>query len=332
MHPGINSMVRRFALAALLAAPAAAPVPPISPPAQAAMAGVLPQLPGVYRFTVGEVRVTVLSDGTVPQDLHKLLLGATTDRIDALLAEGFLANPVEASINVFLIELGDRRVLVDVGSGNLFGPGLGGKLMESLAASGFRPEQITDILVTHVHTDHTGGLEKDGARVFPNATLHVGKPDVDFFMDPSNSGRTNYDMRYFVQGAKSLKPYLDAGKVKPFAETSEVLPGITASLHPGHTPGTAFYTLESGGQRIVFIGDIIHVAAVQFPQPEISIVYDLDPKKAAEVRGEAFPQFVRDRVLLAAPHLPFPGVGHVRAAAERGFAWVPVDYANRSPN
>ncbi|XYD11817.1 MBL fold metallo-hydrolase (plasmid) [Methylobacterium sp. NMS12] len=292
--------------------------------------GILRQDVGVYRFHVGDVRVTALSDGTVPQDLHKLLLGTTAAKTDAALARGFLANPVEASINAYLIEMGDRRVLVDTGSGELFGPGFGGRLAESLAAAGTPPDRVTDVLITHVHTDHTGGLVKGGARVFPNATVHVGKPDVDFFLDRANADTSHYDAKYFDEAATTLKPYLDAGQLKPFAGTTEVVPGITATLHPGHTPGSAFYTLASGGERIVFVGDIIHVSAVQFPEPAITIAYDVDPKGAARVRAEQFPVLVRERTLIAAPHLPFPGVGHVRAA-EHGFAWVPADYGNRAP-
>lgn len=102
----------------------------------------------------GAVNVIALSDGTVPQDLYALLTNTTQAKTDALLEVSFLRNPIEASINVFLIALPDRLVLVDTGSGELFGPGNGGKLLSSLAAAGYRPEQITDILITHVHTDH----------------------------------------------------------------------------------------------------------------------------------------------------------------------------------
>jgi glyoxylase-like metal-dependent hydrolase (beta-lactamase superfamily II) len=290
--------------------------------------GIVLQGADTYRFKVGDVVVTSLSDGTVPQDLHKLLLGTSAEKTDALLAQGYLANPVEASINVFMLEMGGKRVLVDTGSGELFGPGYGGKLMESLKAAGLAPAQITDILITHVHTDHSGGLISGGRLAFPNATVHVGKPDVDFFLDRANAAKSGIDMKYFDEAIKTMKPYVDAGRVKTFDRQGEILPGVTATLHPGHTPGSAFYTLRSGGQQVIFIGDIIHVSAVQFPDPAITIVYDVDPMNAARVRAEQFSVFARDRDLVAAPHLPFPGVGHVRAL-ERGYGWVPVDYGNR---
>lgn len=290
--------------------------------------GIARQGADTYAFMIGNIRVTALSDGTVPQDLHKLLHGITTDTIDAMLTRTYLTNPVEASINAFLLEMGDRLVLVDTGAGELFGPGFGGKLIDSLQAAGFGPGQVTDILITHVHTDHTGGLIRDGQIAFPNATVHVGKPDVDFFLDRKNAARADYDMKYFDEAIKTLKPYVDAGKIDTFDQTTEILPGLTASLHPGHTPGSAFYTLESQGQKLTFIGDIIHVAAIQFPDPSVTIAYDVDPGAAQQMRSKAFSVFAKDRELVAAPHLPFPGVGHIRKAQE-GYAWIPVNYGNR---
>lgn len=283
-----------------------------------------------YSFTVGDVKVTALSDGTVPQDLHVLLRSTTNQKTDALLERSFLSNPVEASINAFLFQIGDRLVLVDTGAGEFFGPGFGGKLLSSLASVGVAPDQITDILLTHAHDDHMGGLVHGGKLTFPNATVHLGKPDLDFFMDRENSRRAGYAMSYFDQASTALEPCLRSGKIKTFAGTEEVLPGVTAELHPGHTPGSAFYTLKSRGQEIVFVGDILHVASVQAPDPEITITYDVNPVMAAAVREQALCTFADQRTLVAVPHLPFPGVGHFRRIGA-GFEWVPIAYSNREP-
>lgn len=290
---------------------------------------VVKQQAGGYNVQVGSVIVTSFTDGSVAQDLHKLLRRTSEQNTDALLAKNAQTNPVEASINVYYFALPGHKVLVDTGSGQLFGPGNGGQLMESLATQGIKPEDITDILLTHAHSDHAGGLVKDGQRVFTNARVFVGKPDIDFFFNEENQKKTGYSQNFFDVARKTLKPYLDAGKVQSFSGTEALLPGITGTVHPGHTPGSAFYTLESKGEKVTFVGDIIHVAAVQFPQPNITIVYDQDQDGAARVRNHAFADFVENRDLIAAPHLPFPGIGYVMKGERSGYAWVPVTYTNR---
>ena len=281
-----------------------------------------------YSFRVGDIRITALSDGSVPGDLHELLRDTTHQKTDALLKKGFVANPVEISINVFMFKLAGRLFLVDTGSGDLFPAGFGGKLLQSLAAAGVHPEEVTDILLTHAHDDHMGGLVHNGVLAFPNATVHVGKADVAFFQDRSNAVKAHYGMNYFDDYFASLKHYVDAGKVQTFEGTTVIVPGISATVHPGHTPGSAFFTVESAGQKIVFVGDIIHVGEVQFPEPAITITYDVDRKQAAQVREAAFAMFAHDGTLIAIPHIPFPGVGHVRAAGT-GYEWVPIVYGNR---
>lgn len=284
---------------------------------------------GVYRTRVGDFEITALSDGTVPVDMHPLLKGATPAQIDAALKRAFQANPVETSINAFLIDTGSRLILVDTGVGDFYGPGNGGKLVSSLAAVGVKPEQIDDVLLTHIHTDHSGGLTHAGHIVFPNATVHVGKPDVDFFLAPANqNGAGGYDKMYFQQGTQSVSPYQAAGKLVTFSGRTEVLPGITAIPAPGHTPGHSVYRVESKGESITFIGDLVHVEAVQMEQPDVTIAFDVDQTLAAKQRAALFGEFVTQRELIAAPHLPFPGIGHV-AKQGGGYSFVPEVYRNR---
>ena len=299
-------------------------------PKPAAAQQVVSQGADVYRLRIGAVPVFALSDGSVAQDLHTLL-HQTPAKTDALLKRNFQANPVEASINAYLIQLPGKLVLIDTGSGELFGPNAGGGLIASLERAGFKPEQITDILITHLHSDHAGGLVNGGRRVFENATVHVEKPDLDFFFDATAQQRTGYDQKYFDIAAKTLKPYLDAGRVSPITADGEVVPGISATLHPGHTPGSAFFTLRNGGEELVFVGDIVHSVAVQFPDTAVTIAYDLDATGAARVRTEAFDEFARNETLIAVPHAAFPGIGHVRREPV-GYAWVGLNYTNRNPD
>ena len=291
--------------------------------------GIAEQRNGSYTFFVGRMRVTALSDGSVPQDLHALLHGAPIGDIDDALRNDNLSNPIELSINAFLVQTGGRKLLVDTGVGQLFGPKLGGKMLANLRSEGVGPEQITDVLLTHLHDDHMGGIVRDGHTVFPNAIIHVGKPDLTYFFDRSNSARDHYAIKYFDEASLCITPYLKSGKVEAFNGRTQILPGVTATLHPGHTPGSAFYELDSDGQRLVFVGDLVHIAAVQFPHPGITIDYDVSQPKAAHRRETEFIELAQARTLIAVPHLPFPGVGHVRQTAG-GFEWMPVEQTDRA--
>lgn len=285
-----------------------------------------PSAAGVYRFTVGALHIAALSDGTLPLGIKPLVKGLPPERIDALLAERFERDPLETSINAFLIDAGPRLLLVDTGAGQLFGP-YGGKLPVSLAAAGYRPDQVTDILLTHIHTDHSGGLALDGRMVFPNATLHVGQADLDFFLNRDNTAK-GLQPRHYDEAVATVGLYVKAGKVKPFTGQSEILPGVTAVPTPGHTPGHAFYRVTSRSETIEFWGDIIHVGPVQFPHPEATIAFDIDQDAARAQRLKRFAQEADSGQLTAAAHLSFPGLGRLRRDGE-AYRWVPVEYRNR---
>lgn len=318
-----------LAIASVIALPASA-LPASAQAAPVAKTATYKQVADAYSMPLGNLTITAISDGTVPQDLYQLLIGPSHSHIDNLLSKAFLANPVEASINAFVIRDGERIILVDTGSGELFGPGFGGKLYDSLASVGIKSEQVTDVLITHIHTDHTGGLVQNGKPAFPNATVHVGAPDLAFFLDAGNAKKTGYDDKYFAEAIKTIGVYEKLGKVKTFDDGQTVLPGVKATIHPGHTPGSAFFTVSSQDQSVVFVGDIVHVESLQFPEPDIAIVYDLKPEDAISVRKNAFSNFSGKRQLIAAPHLPFPGIGHVRSEAKNSFSWHPVEYRNRA--
>lgn len=296
-------------------------------------AAILKQAPQIYRISVGGAQITAISDGTIPLNAPTLLKGKDIASMQKLLNKSFLNNDVETSINVYLIEMDGHRILVDTGAGEMIShEHIGGRLFESLKVAGVSPEEITDILVTHIHKDHTGGLVVGDKRVFPNAVVHVGNPDVDFFLDPKQAATSSYRpkalSRAFEEAVQMVKPYKDAGRLHAFGNLTEILPGITATFHPGHTPGSAFYTLTRNGETIVFIGDTVHVEAVQFSAPEVTIVFDVNPKAAAANRAKAFAELSHTRVLVAAPHLLYPGIGHIRAEG-KAYAWVPIPFNNR---
>lgn len=310
----------------------------LQPLSHTAMAGVENQTPsvaqyqaatGYYTFKLGAYDITVISDGTVPQDLHVLLKGAAPQQVDGLLNQVHLHNPVEASINVFLINTGKKFILVDTGAGDFFGKGFGGKFGERLGKLGLKPEDISDILITHIHTDHTGGLVHEGKAVFPNANIYVGKADIDFFLNPENKNGVNgYDKAYFEQAQTAMQPYVALGHVKPLSGKQKILTDFNGYPTPGHTPGHYYYRLESQGQSITFIGDSVHVEAVQFPKPDITITYDVDQPAAAKQRLTQFEQLAKSKAMIAAPHLPYPGIGYINAQPT-GFAFIRAEFHDR---
>ena len=317
-----------FRLSALAVALAlGGPLLLVAPAAEAAAPQQRTQAPGFYRTMVGDFEITALSDGTVDLDVARLLAEPAA-KTDAALAKAFVRGPVETSVNAYLVNTGSRLVLVDAGAGTLFGPTLG-KLLASLKAAGYAPEQVDDIFITHMHPDHVGGLSANGQRVFPNATLHADKRDSDFWLAQARLDGAPAAMKGFFQGAMaSVNPYVAAGRFQPFQADGEAVPGIRTIASGGHTAGHTSYLVESKGQQLLVIGDLIHVAAVQFAEPGITISFDSDAKAAAASRAKVFAQAARDGTLVGAAHLQFPGLGHLRAAG-KAWQWVPANYSTQ---
>ena len=280
--------------------------------------------PGYYRFMLGDFEVTALSDGTVDLPVEKLLQEPAKKTIDAL-DKAFLKTPLEISDNAYLINTGKRLLLVDAGAGDLFGPTLG-KLMNNLKASGYKPEQVDDIVLTHMHPDHVGGLSANGVIQFPNAVVHAERHEGAYWLSQKNLDSAPAASKGFFQGAMaSVNPYVQAGKFSPFDGSVELVPGVRSDPSFGHTPGHTSYMIESEGQKLLLMGDLIHVPAVQLDHPTVTIAFDSYPKAAAASRIKVFNQAARERTLVAGAHLPFPGIGHLRATGKT-YQWVPVNF------
>ncbi len=294
--------------------------------AHAAAPQVKTQAAGYYRVMLGEFEVTALSDGTVALPVDTLLTNTTKAKSDKTLARNFLKSPVETSVNAYLINTGTKLVLVDTGAAGLFGPTLG-RLAESLKSAGYQPEQVDEIYITHMHPDHVGGLMAGEKMAFPNAVVRADKRDADFWLSQANLDKAPAEGKGFFQGAMaSLNPYVAAGKFKPFDGNTELAPGIKAMAAPGHTPGHSLYVVESGGQKLVLWGDLMHVAAVQFAEPSVTIAFDTDSKNAAVQRKRAYAEAAKQGYLVGSAHLSFPGLGHLRAEG-KGYTFVPVNYS-----
>lgn len=318
MHTAFQRTLLAAAFAALAGTFAAAPA------AQAAAPAVKSPAPGFYRIMVGDFEVTPINDGTVDLPVDQLL-HEKPDTTRAILDKHFLKLPLETSDNAFLVNTGSKLVLIDTGAGALFGPTLG-KFVNNLRAAGYQPEQIDEIYITHMHGDHVGGLVSDGQRVFPNAIVRAGKLDADYWLSKANMDKAPAAKKGFFQGAMaSINPYVQAGKFKPIEADGELVPGISAIATHGHTPGHTSYVVESHGQKLIVMGDLIHVAAVQFDNPQVTIGFDSDDKAAYASRKKVFDDAAKNGTLVAGAHLQFPGLGHI-AAQGKGYRFVPVNY------
>jgi len=340
--PKLNVSTRLSSVAIAMAALCTLPV---ATHAQAQAAPLAASQSSYHRMLVGSVEVIALSDGTVPVPAAYLISNSPNE-VTRLLNKAFLPQTVDTSVNAYLIKTGGKRILVDAGTAELFGPSLN-KLPAALARVGVTPDQITDILVTHIHTDHTGGFMQGSNRAFPNAKVHLEKAERDYWLSPANKAAARADQKnFFDEAVLKFKPYDDAGQVVTFQGATQIFPGIKSQPAPGHTPGHSMYWLEDGGEKLLFWGDVVHVGAVQFPNPTVTIVFDVDPDAARAQRKQAFADAALNGYMVAAPHLPFPGIGHVTRVAppvgafqgsdrlykEIGeYRFYPMPYVNNAP-
>ncbi|MGC1386965.1 MAG: MBL fold metallo-hydrolase [Steroidobacteraceae bacterium] len=305
------------ALAAVLLASAAAQA---SAPLQKT------QAPGYYRMMLGDFEITALSDGNFPMEVGKFLTHITPQQLESALGRSFLKDPVETSDNGFLINTGAKLVLVDTGAGTFFGP-MRGKLMSNLKASGYQPEQVDEIYITHMHGDHIGGLLADGQPAFANAIVRASQAEADYWLSKAHMDAAPADRKAGFQSAmNALNPYVAAGKFKPFKDDVQLAPGIRAVAAPGHTAGHTLYLIESKGDALVLWGDVMHVAAVQFPDPSVAIRFDADTAAAELQRKKVFADAAEHGYWVGGAHLPFPGIGHLRTAGA-GYLYLPANYS-----
>jgi glyoxylase-like metal-dependent hydrolase (beta-lactamase superfamily II) len=333
--------VRRLNLAALLLTAMIGVLIPVAPASTAAVQ-VRAQAPGFYRMMLGDFEITALLDGTHPfpaaEVLTKAKAGAPggrskffqdyADEASALLAASGLRAPTEGSINAFLVNTGSKLVLIDSGAGTLYGACCG-HLIENLRASGYTPEQVDEVLLTHLHADHVGGIAPSGISAFPNAVIRSSKLDADYWLNDTNEKAAPDFLRPMFEGDKaSLKPYIAGGRYISFEGEQEMVPGIRAIPLPGHTPGHTSYAVESRGQKLLVWGDVVHVAAVQFPDTFVTVKYDSDEDEAEADRERIFSDAAKGGYWIAAAHISFPGLGHV-GVRNGAFVWIPGDYTTR---
>jgi glyoxylase-like metal-dependent hydrolase (beta-lactamase superfamily II) len=278
--------------------PAAAPAGPVSPDTRA--------------FRIGTMEAVALRDGTIT-----LLAGdakqspwTNTAEVTALLAAaGQTDGLIHLSVQPLLVRDGERVVLIDTGAGGRMGTQ--NRLLASLRAAGVEPGQVTDILISHAHGDHVGGLAgADGALAFPNAVVRLSTPEWDYMKAGA------------AQAGEAALLAAVTPKVQAFAPGAQVTPSIKAVPLAGHTPGHSGYEIVSGTDRLLYIGDAMHSPVLSVQRPDWVNTWDSDSSAGVATRQGLLERGASDGARIYAVHFPFPGLGRFQRHDD-GFVWVP---------
>lgn len=286
------------------------------------------QVSSSYALTVGRFRVTVLLDSVLDFPLS-LVTGATHSDLCGLHASSLRGPRSISTVNTYLIQGDNENILVDTGVG-------GGdtaettRLVHELAQAGVTPEDITHVLFTHLHSDHAGGaVTADGQPAFPNAQLVAHRDEEPYwFADAAPEGTPEVVDQYVAaQALRSIRSQFR------WIEAGSVLPGVELVHLPGHTPGHSGFRVGTDNSSVVvepehgsllLWGDIVHQPQIQFPRPDLGVVFDVDPAQAALTRTEIMRECAQRGDLIAGNHIDFPATGYVREVAPNSFQFVPI--------
>jgi glyoxylase-like metal-dependent hydrolase (beta-lactamase superfamily II) len=315
-------MNRRYLLQTALAAGAASTLPQIAS-AKAPMLGIAPA--SVHRYKVGGIEVTAMSDGQVTLDKPWTVFGEDQkpEAVAAYAAENNLPSDKHTiTFTPVVVNTGNELVLFDTGwgSGN---PGRG-NLAASLAAAGYKADQIDVVVLTHFHPDHMGGLMDGDKPVFPNARYVAGENEHNFW---TNSAQDAGGTKDFYQLTKAKFTPL-AAKATFVKDGGSVASGISAVATPGHTPGHTSYRIESEGKQAMVTGDICNHHVLSMQKPNWHVLFDMDKGAAVKTRNRVLDMLATDRIAMIGYHMPFPAVGFIEKHQSGGvhYHWQPASY------
>ena len=327
--PPSRQLSRRGALKTLggLGLVAAAGIAP--QPARAQAAATTLNEAGFYRFTVGDYRLTAISDGTLTFPASFYGVNAGDDEVSQVLARHHL--PAETVTNqsiCLLIDTGQNLVLIDTGFGPFAVPGApptAGKLLATLETLGVDPRDVDTVILTHGHPDHVGAnVDAEGRATFPNARYVMQRLDWDYWTERARSENPADQEDFSVQVARvNLLPIAD--RTEWIEGGVEIVAGIRAVEAFGHTPGHMALAITSGGEQLLHIADAAGHFLIALEHPEWYGGYDLDPDRAMAVRLLLLDRAAADGVRVFGYHFPFPGLGFVvEEAREDNWRWTPT--------
>jgi glyoxylase-like metal-dependent hydrolase (beta-lactamase superfamily II) len=286
-------------------------------------------VPSRYALRVGEIDVLVISDGVFHLPAASLASDADPGDLAAWLKDRFQSPDAYTwALNAVVVRSGGRTILIDSGVGSEFpNAPQAGRLATRLDAAGIDPASVTDVVITHLHVDHIGGLLADGlrGRLRPDVPIHLAAAEIEFWASPDFSRNTFGGFPDVLRSAEER--FVDAyhRQLRPFETDYEVAPGVVVRRTGGHTRGHSVVRLASGGDRLTFLGDAVFPH--HFDHPDWNNAFDHDPEEAVRVRVRLLRELAAIHEPLVATHLSFPSVGRVAIAGDV-FRWVPAVWAH----
>ncbi|MHA7969871.1 MBL fold metallo-hydrolase [Rhizobium sp. CAU 1783] len=280
--------------------------------------------PETHRFKLGAFEVVVVKDGARPSEKPGETFGTDQppEAVGELLEANFL--PADKFVNSFapvLVNTGSEVILFDTGLGEGGRVNGMGRLIEGLTAAGYTREDVTIVVLTHMHGDHIGGLMEGGKPAFPNARYVAGQAEYDFWVDPARAGTPAENGQKGVLA--SVKPL--AEKTTFIGDGADVVSGVTAMAAFGHSPGHMIYRLESEGRQLVLAADTANHFVLSLQRPDWEVKFDMDKAAAATARRKVFDMIAADRLAFLGYHMPFPAVGYAEKL-DTGYRFVPKAY------
>jgi glyoxylase-like metal-dependent hydrolase (beta-lactamase superfamily II) len=280
---------------------------------------------------LGKIKILIFSDGQLAFDKAQPTFAPTIPRAEFEAESETLhlrKEGVDLGNNVMLIQSSEKIILIDAGMGKHFGDSQG-KLLEHLVNAGIPPNSITDILITHAHRDHIGGLvTKDGAIIYPNAKYHIAKEEYDFWMsenpDFSHSKLTAEQIKVTIGFTKNILNKIKKNVVL-FSPGETLFSIIQTDLAVGHTPGHTVFTITSEGKSIKNIVDVFHTT-LMISEPEWGVSLDVNFEEGIKTRTTILEECSTQKTLVMSSHLPWPGLGYIDKKEK--YSWSPLNYYN----
>src|SRR6476660_6937452 len=321
LMPDRRTLLRAGSAAIAVGAAALAPTAPAL--ARAPQVGKQAQ-PGFYRFKLGTIEITVVSDGTLAFPTETPWGDRAEDARGLLTSTFHTSRPEVVQINTTLVNTGDKLVLIDAGCGVDKFQNTNGRLLGHLASAGYAPGDVDMILFTHFHFDHLWGISdgKNASLLFPSAEFVASETEVAFWSDPELPGKVSAKQQPVVTQT-NLK--LASPRLRQIKAGAEVAPGVTSFDTAGHTPGHISVHISSGSEQMLLTGDVVVNSTVSFLHPEWAFGFDLDMPLATKARIAFLDRAAADKTLVGSYHLPFPGFGHVVREGS-GYRWLPADW------